>query len=126
MHLDANFSTVPIVFENVGVPKGVVEFISLRDSATDSDSMEIGGSVIRKGGVLFVDIFTEQGQGTQRSRVLADELAVLLENQQVGDVTLNEAELHTVGKLADANYFQQVLQIPYSIMYGQEQTACQV
>jgi len=124
MYLDSNFTTVPIVFENVGVPEDADEFIAVRDAATDSQQMELGGDVVRKDGVLLIDIYTPLDNGTNRSRVLADELAALIELQQISDVAFRESELHTVGPVGDAEYFHQVLQTPYSVFYGQNEALC--
>ena len=119
MYIVANYTTTYIRLENEGIPSDTPEFIALRDQATFSESMGMGESAMHLGGVMLVDIFTAKGSGTNRSRTIASEIADLLASETIEMISFTEAELHTVGEIEDAEYFQQVLQIPYSYIYGQ-------
>ncbi len=119
-YIDANFSTVPVRFENVGTLETVKEFISLRDQTSQSEVGALGETASIVSGLLIIDIFTERTIGTQRSRLIASELATLLSNQTISFINYEVAELRTVGEIE--RYFQQVLQIPYKYIYGAEET----
>ncbi len=124
--LNDNFSTVPIMFENVGMPDQTDqdEFIAVEDQASFSEGTGLGDTVTHLGGVILIKIYTTRGEGTQRSRVIATELATLLADQQLTDISLQEASLHTAGDVDGSEYFLQVLQIPYSLLYGQNEASC--
>lgn len=126
-HIAENFDTVPVKYENVDVPSHASEYIALRDQASFSDSLEMGATAANHlSGVMMVDIFTLRGLGTQKSRELATELDVLLSNQQIEFISFQGAALHTVGDVDGTEYFQQVLQIEYSLIYGQEPDSCEI
>jgi hypothetical protein len=125
MHLGTNYSATTMVRENVEVTNLGGEFIALRDQAEGSHSLGMGDNVVRKDGLLLIDIYTPQDTGTARSRTIGDILAGLLENQVIESITFGESELHTAGNVKDTQYFQQVLQTPYTFLYGAENVPCQ-
>ncbi|RLI52832.1 MAG: hypothetical protein DRP09_17140 [Candidatus Thorarchaeota archaeon] len=121
-YLGDNFTTVPIKYENVGAFEDVEEYIALRDKATFATSMGMAETQQHTGGVVLIDIFTARGIGTQRSRTIATEIANLIANQVVDVMNFGEASLHTGIELE--GYFQQVLQVPYSVIIGGDDASC--
>ncbi len=124
MYLGANYSETTMVRENVETETGD-EYIALRDQATSSQSLDMEGSVVRKDGLLLIDIMTPLHDGTQRSREIADILAGLIEDTTIEGIIFTESELHTVGAVEGSQYFHQVLQTQYTFLYGAEDAPCQ-
>ena len=121
-HLATNYTTTPIKFENVGLREDSPSFIALSDKATFADNLGMGEAAQQTGGLLLISIFTPIGGGTQHAREIATELAGMLANQQVEDVSFGEAELHTVGEVE--GYYQHGLQIPYQFIFGGTESQC--
>ncbi len=116
--LSSSYTETDIKYENVGLELSVNEFVALRDSAQPSALLAIGQEETHVGGVLLVDIFTEAGTGTQRARVIANAVDIVLGAQEIGPVSFGASALHTVGETKDAILYHHVLQIPYQYISG--------
>jgi len=122
-HLQDNFSTCPIKFENVPIKReGLVNWIAVFDKPTFAQSTGFGETSALTGGVLIIQIFTPLDTGTEVSRSIADELAELIGNKELFGIALSVPELHSAP--GNNEYFQQNLQIPYLTVLGQEYGGC--
>ena len=116
-YIDDNFSTVPVVFENVKTDNSDVEHIETVDHQTDSQPLEIGSTTLLITGILVIQIFTDVGIGTNRAKVIATELEDLLVGSTSG-ITFMEPELVSVGEVKGKHLYQHNLSISYTCVYG--------
>lgn len=120
--IDTNFSTCPVLFENVGVPpeSNVPAWVSVVDKASFSDATGIGEQSFLTGGAIILAIFVPKGSGTELARSIAQELADLLANQEIGGIQLHAPEFHgSPGVDRENPWYQMNLIIPYTAVMGQ-------
>jgi len=118
-HLNANYSTTAIQYENTGLDKeGLTEWVAVFDKPTFAESTGMGETSALTGGVLILPIFTPVGTGTERSRQIAEALAAVLGDTDLGGVSLGTPELHGAPK--NESWYQQNLQVPYVAVMGQD------
>ena len=122
--LSANFSTVPIVYENAHLEYMYEEHIELTDQGVESNlQLEMGlssPSLIE--GILIVQIFTTANTGTVKARAIATELTTLLTQTFASDsVHFENPILTAVGlvNVEDVNLYQHNLSFPYKYFYAQ-------
>ncbi len=123
-YLADNFHTVPIAFENVPLAFDPIELIELFDNIADSSGNSLGSQVQLNSGVLIIAILTQMDTGTQRSRGIASELALLLSNKIIGSINFGNAELKGAKPSKDDVYFAQYLHLSYTFGFGLQDESC--
>lgn len=120
--IDTNFSTCPILFENVGIPPeaNIPAWVSVVDKASFSNATGLGEASFLTGGAIILAIFVPKGSGTALARSIAQELSDLLANKDIGGITLNQPEFHgSPGVDRENPWYQMNLIIPYVAVMGQ-------
>jgi len=120
-----NFTTVPIQLENEHINvENITEFIALTDIGVDTEDMGSGTNVLRVDSNLVIQIYTELGEGVQRSRAIASELVTLLSTFSFDALTFTTPQFDTFGQVKDTDYYQQNLTFPYTYFFGDGETIC--
>ena len=81
MYIAANFSAVPVIFENVAPDPSVdlsSGFIDFTDLGGSNVKMDISGDESQVKGNIVIRIYTPLGSGTQQGRQIASTLDTLL------------------------------------------------
>lgn len=125
-HLKDNFTTCGIKYENVPLDvKGRDSWIAVFDKPAVSTSLEFGDDTpYLSGGSLIINIFTPLDIGTKLSRAIAQELANLIGQKELGGFIFQEPELHPVVSRNEATWYQVNLVIPYQTVMGQSADIC--
>lgn len=122
-HIADNFSEVPVQYENRRIDRAK-EFIALFDQEADSLVSEIAGGVSMVTGIVIIQIFTELGTGTERSREIASILANITNGLQTDVLSFQSAVLSSIGQVDGIDYYQQNLTIPYTYAYAGNEIQC--
>lgn len=119
-YLRDNFTTCPIKLENLPLPtkdgKGPSSYIAVFDAPAYAESTGMGETTALKGGTTIIQIFVPLNTGTEFTRAIAQELADLLENENLGGIAYGVSELHPAPK--SDSWYQSNLQIPYVLVTG--------
>lgn len=125
MHLDSNFSMVPVVFENTRVQQDRTGgFIDLTDIGMSNRIMGLGEDVSSVEGSIVIRIYTPLGSGTQLGRQIATALDTLLKGKNLSGLELGVPVFESFGQVPEADLFQQNLTFPYQYFYGQIESDC--
>ena len=124
MELKANYSETPVKFENVSVAYDTPEYIATRGQASPSEPLGLGEDAFVINGMLFIDIFTPVGTGTQRALTVAGIVSDLIANRELSGIQFMVPSLYTLEQDKDAQYYQHILQIEYRYIYGQDNDTC--
>ena len=117
-YLAANFTEVPIIFENCKIAADLKEFVMVEDQVVSTSPIAIGFPGHISQSSLAFSICTEIGVGTQRSKHLATTIVEILEAFEVEGVDFDEPTLMSEAYSSDATYFIQILQFPYTTSIG--------
>lgn len=123
-YLGDNFTTLPIVFENTTLEEEDAEHITLIDTDVASESMGMGDPAKLINGLVTIMIYTQIGSGTDTARAVASEILEMLND--IGEpIAFTESLFNSIGLVEDQSLYQHNLSIPYSYIYGQDDSnAC--
>lgn len=110
----SGWGSVPVAYDNVEFDSTAQDNwarITILDG--DSFNRSLGGSCIRRTGIVVVQLFTKQWLGSSIARKYADELSVLFTNVRDGDVIYDVASVTRVGHETD--FYQLNINIPFYI-----------
>lgn len=113
-----NWSTTPIVFDNVGFRPADSNYVSVAILNASANQLEINGASPkhRYTGIISIQIFTDANSGTQTARTYADTIAAIFRNQSFshsdsGTITCRTPNAIRAG-VVDGRY-QLNLTVPY-------------
>ena len=120
-YLINNFTLCYIKLENLSMPTpDPIEYVAVLDGPIDTmtPSMSKVGAYTK--GTLIIKIYTEINSGTQRSKVIANDLANLLSGQHLSEnLILGEAFLApSYDDAGEIPYYQQQLEVAYTANHG--------
>ena len=122
-HVRDNFTEVDVQYENTRIPEAD-EYVALFDQEGDAEVTEIGGGVSMVKGGIIIQIFTQLGDGTDRSREIASILTNMLNGLQTDVLTFGSAVLASIGQTEGIDYYQQNLTVPYTYAYAGNENLC--
>lgn len=118
-HIAANFTTLPIVYENVGLTDTTAEHIKIIDEGEIVVTpVAMGSDVKMAESEVVIGIFTALGTGTLKARQIASELDALF-NDDIAGISFKERAFKTVGEREDSPFYEHNLIVPYVNFYGQ-------
>jgi len=117
VYIDENFDTVPVQFENIIIDVDGA-YISLTDIQANAQPPAMGSKTSLITGIIVIQIYTVYGTGTVYSRNIASELANLLLGNNVEGVKFKAPTLTSIGKVDQADYYQQNFSIEYEFIYN--------
>lgn len=117
--LAANFTAIPIQFENVPAPASKDPYCALFIRRGDGHQISLGPSpqLQRWAGLIIVQVFVPEDTGTQEIATHADNIAAVFNRQEFssgasGLIRCRVAKVETIG--VRNGWFQQNVTIPYS------------
>lgn len=134
--LVTNYNTTALMLENTGLmlnrPVGEedndwIEHVQVFDQNNGrGDFLGLGDAMHQTHGLMIFKILTKEGIGTERARVIADDLVTVMDNfpTSVGvgcvvqQISFSPPELHSVGPVEGESAYQHNLVIPYTYIYG--------
>lgn len=117
-YLDAEVTTVKVVFENTELENVDEEHITIEDNDFKSEWLEFGSDIRKVTSNLMISIFTKRGIGTQKARTIASEIVTLI-NALDSSIAFAEPVFNSDGAVEGAKLYKHVLVYPYSYVYGQ-------
>lgn len=110
----SGWGSVPVAYDNVEFDSTAQDNWA-RITILDGDrfNQSLGGSCIRGTGIVVVQLFTKQWQGSAIARGYADELSALFTNVIDGDVVYGVATVTRVGHETD--FYQLNINIPFQL-----------
>lgn len=115
--IEAKFATgwanrTPVAFDNNRfVPPASGAWVRLTIIPGDSFNASLGINHVRNVGIISLQIFVPEDSGTRQARQLADQAAVILENQRFNGISTRAASLVRAGE--SGSYLQFNLNAPY-------------
>ncbi len=121
VYLNANFSTLPIRFENTLLEANNSGYVDIIDTDITSSTMDMSvGETKLVEGLLSINIFTQAGSGTELAREAASSLVGLLDDMNVS-IEFKSATFMSIGLVEpEKHLYQHNLSVPYSYIYGQD------
>jgi len=117
--LNGAFVFVPVSYSNIefNPPINNEAWISFRLGVDDADIISLGNNkIVRHDAEIVVDIYVNQGEGTNEAREIADEVVSILRNKQfssaeAGTVTTRIPDVAPIG--VDESYYRLQIVVPY-------------
>jgi hypothetical protein len=125
-HLEANFTSCFVRYENVGLPPEDKVWLAVFDKQVLSESTGMGELQMMVNGSLIFQIFTPRNIGTAEARTIAQELSDLFANKEVESINFQESVFHGSPGVGDKEipWYQMNLVIAYTGIMGQELSQC--
>jgi hypothetical protein len=116
--IKGNWLATPVEYENTELDKSNLnEYISVNiiDNSAKQATLGENGSYIIVG-VVVVSIFTPNGIGSSRSRVLADGISNIFRAKKIGGLTFKVPKGYRVR--SDSSYYQYNVAIPFYAFFN--------
>ena len=115
----ATITGLPVAWDNLAISSGVATAqqdkapwcrLTIQDGSSEFATHD---TLTRRGGVVFVQVFTDERTGTATARQKADDVAALLQGYTTAGLRLRAASVARVGP--EDGWYQINVQVPFEV-----------